>query len=550
VPDPAADRAVPGDAVPEPDASGPDVSGSDVSGSDVSGPDVPRGADGAARRSPTERLDGLPVTRRHVRLLLGSGVGWTFDAMDVGLISFVIAQLAVVWGTEATVLGWVASAGFVGMAVGAALGGLLADRIGRRQVFALTLLVYGVATGASALAGGVAVLMALRFVVGLGLGAELPVASTLVSEFAPPRIRGRAVVLLESFWAVGWILAALIGYLVVPSGDDGWRWALALGALPAVYAVVVRRGLPESVRFLQARGRHDEAERVVADLEASRAVGHGGLTGAQVRDAPGTAPSAGPSSAGTASLGPSSAATSVEPVDVTTPAPRAPATPVPTSATAPSATATSATATPATATPATRPRLADLWVPSLRRRTTALWVVWFAVNFSYYGAFIWLPSLLAADGHTLVRSFEYTLIITLGQLPGYAASAVLVETWGRRRTLAAFLAGSALAAGLFAAASGDVQIVGAGLLLSFFNLGAWGALYAVTPELYPTRVRTTGAGWAAGIGRTASVLAPLAVPSLREAGGAPLLFALFAAVFVVAAVGALALPDRTGKSLT
>lgn len=456
------------------------------------------------------RLDGLPVTRRHVRLLVGSGVGWTFDAMDVGLISFVIAQLAVVWGTEQRVLGWVASAGFVGMAVGAALGGLLADRIGRRQVFALTLLVYGLATGASALAGGVAVLMALRFVVGLGLGAELPVASTLVSEFAPPRIRGRAVVVLESFWAVGWILAALIGYLVVPSGDDGWRWALALGAVPALYSVVVRRGLPESVRFLQSRGRHAEAERVVAELEASPALGHGGRTGAQVRD--------------TRVRDAARVRDDAHPDAV--PTAQAPA-----------------------AARAGRSRAGDLWGPALRRRTTALWVVWFAVNFSYYGAFIWLPSLLAADGHTLVRSFEYTLIITLGQLPGYAAAAVLIETWGRRRTLATSLAGSAVAAGLFAAASGDGQILGAGLLLSFFNLGAWGALYAVTPELYPTRVRSTGAGWAAGIGRTASVLAPVAVPHLRDAGGTGLLFTVFAAVFVVAAAGALALPDRTGESL-
>lgn len=483
--------------MPEPAAPGP-----------ASGP-VPVPSSGpvpAAAATPAQRLDALPVTRRHVRLLVGSGVGWTFDAMDVGLISFVIAQLAVVWGTDASVLGWVASAGFVGMAVGAALGGLLADRIGRRQVFALTLLVYGLATGASALAGGVAVLMVLRFVVGLGLGAELPVASTLVSEFAPPRVRGRAVVVLESFWAVGWILAALVGYLVVPSGDDGWRWALALGALPALYAVVVRRGLPESVRFLTARGRHAEAEAVVASFEASPPVRGRAL---QVPDG----------------------STSGVP-DV-----------------APAASSHVAPAPDAARAPTRRARVAELWAPALRRRTAALWVVWFTVNFSYYGAFIWLPSLLAADGHSLVRSFEYTLIITLGQLPGYAAAAVLVETWGRRRTLAAFLAGSALAAGLFAAASGDVQIIGAGLLLSFFNLGAWGALYAVTPELYPTRVRTTGAGWAAGVGRTASVLAPLAVPPLREVGGTPLLFTVFAGVFVVAALGALALPDRTGAAL-
>src|SRR3954463_4043948 len=143
-----------------------------------------RPVDGPTR---TQRLDALPFTVEHRRLLLGSGAGWALDAMDVGLVSFVLAQLAVQWSATPTQLSWIASAGFVGMAVGAAAGGLLADRVGRRTVFALTLLVYGLATGASAFAWSVGSLLVLRVVVGLGLGAELPVASTLVSEYAPPR---------------------------------------------------------------------------------------------------------------------------------------------------------------------------------------------------------------------------------------------------------------------------------------------------------------------------------------------------------------------------
>ena len=98
------------------------------------------------------------------------------------------------------------------------------------------MLVYGFATGAAALSWSVGALLFFRFVIGLGLGAELPVAATLVSEFAPARIRGRVVVALEAFWAVGWLLAALVGYFVVSASEDGWRWALALGAVPAVYA--------------------------------------------------------------------------------------------------------------------------------------------------------------------------------------------------------------------------------------------------------------------------------------------------------------------------
>jgi putative MFS transporter len=453
----------------------------------------------AAAPSRSQRLDRLPFTTRHRRLLVGSGIGWALDAMDVGLVSFVMAALAQQWGLGQGQLSLLASIGFAGMAVGAALGGLLADRIGRRQVFALTLLVYGLATGASALVGSLAALVALRFVVGLGLGAELPVASTLVSEYAPRRMRGRVVVVLEAFWAVGWMLAALVGYLVVPSSPEGWRWALVVGLVPALYAVVVRRALPESVRFLESRGRTEEAEAAVRAFEQAPAVGRS-------RPEP-------------------------EGSDVEQEARPAP--------------------------PGAGGRH-GIWGRDLRRRTAALWTVWFCINFSYYGAFAWLPTLLLQQGFTLTTSFGYVLLMTLAQLPGYAAAAWLIEVWGRRITLAAFLGGSALSAVLFGAVSlGPVvlpwQVVGSGMALSFFNLGAWGALYAIGPELYPTAVRGTGTGAAAAFGRIASILAPLSVPVLLRAGGEQyglaVVFAVFGGAFLVAATSVFALPERRGRTL-
>ena len=120
----------------------------------------------------SERLDRLPFTGLHRRLVAGSGAGWALDAMDVGLISSVMTALAVQWDLGPTTLSWVASVSFIGMAVGASVGGLMADRVGRRQVFALTLLVYGVATGAAALSWSVGALLVFRFLIGLGLGAE------------------------------------------------------------------------------------------------------------------------------------------------------------------------------------------------------------------------------------------------------------------------------------------------------------------------------------------------------------------------------------------
>ena len=197
-----------------------------------------------------------------------------------------------------------------------------------------------------------------------------------------------------------------------------------------------------------------------------------------------------------------------------------------------------------------------------RRSTIALWLTWFGVNFAYYGAFIWLPTLLHQNGMTLVKSFQFTLFLTIAQLPGYLAAAILVEVWGRRATLATFLGGSALGAILFGLAP---QIAGAvapgseaglyaitlaaGCTLSFFNLGAWGALYAVTPEVYPTSMRASGAGAATAFGRIAAMSAPLLVPLLNGVGGLPVLFAAFGGMFIMAMVASLFLPEHQGDAL-
>lgn len=491
-------------------------------------------ASGAASPSATrsQRLDHLPFTRKHGKLLGVSGVGWALDAMDVGLISFVIAALSVHWGISKGDGSLIASAGFAGMAIGASVGGLLADRIGRRSVFALTLLIYGLATGASALATGLAVLIALRFVVGLGLGAELPIASTLMSEFAPARIRGRIIVWLEAFWALGWILAAVIGTFVAAEGHNGWRWALAIGMVPALYSLVIRLGMPESVRFLEKQGRHEEAERVVRGFEESAGVPAPSIASGSdphLDDVAGAAAAAG-AGAGAGADASSTAAAAAD-ASSTAAGAASPAEPV------------------ATAAGAAGTAKQGIWSAALRRRTAGLWAVWFCINLSYYGAFIWIPTLLVDRGFGLPQSFAFTLIITLAQIPGYAVSAWLIETIGRRWTLTVFLAGSAVAATAFGMADTETMIIAAGCALSFFNLGAWGALYAIGPELYPTAVRGTGTGAAAGFGRIASLLAPFVVPLLVAFGGQLLAFAVFAIAFGLAAAAAFTLPEQRGKAL-
>ena len=300
-----------------------------------------------------ERLDRLPFNKAHRKLLVASGIGWAFDAMDVGLVSFVVAAIAADphFNLTPTEKSWVLSIGFVGMAIGAALGGFVADRVGRKTVFSATLVIFGLANGGMALSWSLAALLIARLIIGLGLGAELPVASTLVSEFSPTKQRGRMTVLLESFWAVGWIVAACIGYFVIPNtGDWGWRWALLIGALPLLYAIVTRVHIPESVRFLESKGREDEAEQAVRYFEQA-----GGI----------------------------------EPV----------------------------------ASPKGKPlpkiNTRELFGKKCIARTAAIWATWFFVNFSYYGAFTWMPSLLADQFGSLYAGHRRRAVA--GILPGRMA---------------------------------------------------------------------------------------------------------------------------------
>ena len=379
---------------------------------------------------------GKTISRRKV---LGiAGLGWMFDAMDVGMLSFIIAALKTEWGLTPAQMGWIGSVNSIGMAVGAFIFGLWADRFGRKTIFIVTLVLFSLASGLSAFTTTLTIFLVLRFFVGMGLGGELPVASTLVSEIVPAHDRGRIVVLLESFWAVGWLVSAIISYFVIPS--FGWQVALLLSALPALYAIYLRLKLPDSPAFTATKV---ERRTVFQNIR-------------------------------------------------------------------------------------------DVWSKQYARSTFVLWVVWFTVVFSYYGMFLWLPSVMVMKGFSMIQSFEYVLIMTLAQLPGYFTAAWLIERLGRKFVLVTYLLGTAASALVFGNAETTVMLITSGILLSFFNLGAWGALYAYTPEQYPMVIRGTGAGMAAAVGRIGGILGPLLVGSLVAADySIGLIFTIFCGSIII-----------------
>lgn len=429
-----------------------------------------------------ERLENLPVGSFHYKLLVVTGLGWLFDSMDTGLISFVLPILAKDWGLTPEQVGWIGSVGLIGMALGAVLAGTIADKFGRKKVFAATVILYSVATGLCAVAWNYESLLLFRFFVGFGLGGELPVAATLMSEYAPSALRGRFIVLLESFWGVGWLVAALISYLLIPR--FGWHVAFIIGAMPALYVFLIRLHMPESIRYLISKGKVDEARKIILSLEEK--------------------------------LGVKSKSFDEEFVDE--------------------------------ATPIFKLNVLTLWSKAFRVRTLMLWIAWFGIVFSYYGIFMWLPSIVFTQGFEVVKTFEYVLIMTIAQLPGYFTAAFLVDIIGRRLTLSIFLMMSGVCSYFFGSATASYEILGWGAAMSFFNLGAWGVIYTYTPELYPTAIRALGSGWAAGFGRIGGMLAPMLVGVLLTSG-APinLIFVMFASVFVVVSIVVLALGIESKK---
>ncbi|MCD6479828.1 MFS transporter [Candidatus Bathyarchaeota archaeon] len=413
-----------------------------------------------------EILEEAPLGGYHYRLLAVAYLGWMFDAMNSGLISFVLKPLSAELGLTPGVVGLLLSSWLMGMLIGAFLMGTLADRIGRKPVIVASLLLYSIPAGLCGLADRWELIAALRFLAGIGASSYMAVTSTLVSECFPRRIRGRAVAFLESAWAFGWLLAAYLGLILAPT--RGWRPVILAGFTPLIAAMLFQLLVPESPRFLEKAGRIDEAVSILIKGSLMSSERRGDVE-----------------------------AEEVEEVGFT---------------------------------------VASLWAKPYRRRTLMLWIHWFCIVLAYWGIFLWAPYILVTErGLTLVKSLRYSLLITAMQIPGYWSGALLIERVGRKRLLTLYMALAGLGSLMFSMAHTPLEVLIWGSIISFFNLGAWGITYAYTPELYPTGMRATGAGWANSIGRIGGILGPYIAGVLIGWMGSTPLFILFALIHLVSA---------------
>jgi MFS transporter, putative metabolite:H+ symporter len=404
------------------------------------------------------------------------GLVWASDGIKVLLIAFVLPAISQEWSLSNAQKGLLGTAIFLGMLAGAWIWGRLSDLIGRKQVFIITILIDTVFGLASAFAPSFAWLVALRVLTGFGVGGTLPVDYSIFAEFLPTQKRGRYLVLLESFWALGSVLAAGLAWLLVPS--LGWRWLVAASAVPGILVFFIWRYVPESPRYLLVKGKNNEALQILRQVAREN--------GNQLL------------------------------------------------------------ATKLTQLKNMKTRVTDLMKPGLRSTTILLWVIWFGISLGYYGVFTWMPNFFKSQGMAMLPVYQNSFILALAQIPGYLSAAYLVERWGRRKTLGFYLIAGGAFTYLFAVSGTLNSLIGMGILMSFFSLGAWGALYAYTPEAYPTNLRGTGMGTASGWTRISGAIAPT-LGGLLMTSSIVLPLTVFALAYIVAGAAAFMLTRETSQ---
>jgi putative MFS transporter len=434
------------------------------------------------------RLNRLPVIGAHRRAVVVIGLGLFFDLYEVfltGALSPVFVNDFAVTRAELPLL---LSSAFLGMFLGATALTTLADRIGRREAFLLSLGIYSVASLAGACSPNLWFLVAARIVAGFGIGAELPVADSYLADLLPARHRGRYIVWAYTigfcgFPAAGFLAHSLIGTNVM--GIPGWRWIFVFGSLGAVVIWLLRRQLPESPRWLESVGRLDEAAQIVARME-SEAAARGPIPPPRH--------------------------------DIDAPSPIS-----------------------------LREILSH---SSLRRRAAMLFIFHPLQSVGYYSFGILSVLILTERGYSIATSLIYAAITYVGYPLGALMTVPLIERIDRKWLIVA-AGGSMAALGLlYANFASPTAIIALGFTYTTVSNIFGTSLHVYDGELFPTELRARGAGIPYSLSRLTLGVTPLVLVPALYMYGPVRVFSIIGAVLLLA-VAAIAVlgPPTTGLAL-
>ena len=441
------------------------------------------------------RMESVPFSRWHMRSRIIMGSATFFDAFDALSMAFVLPVLIGPWKITPTEIGFLISASYIGQLVGALIFSRLAESYGRPRVAAAATAIMSVMAIGCALAGNFWALFACRLVQGIGVGGEMPVAATYISELSLPAQRGRFFMLYEMIFPVGLMATGQVGAWVVP--HLGWQAMFLIGGIPGLVITLLLLRLPESPRWLIARGRLTEAEAIIRDVEAST----------DRRISPTTTPAA-------ADAG------------------RAEARPVPGGP--------------------QRTRWSEVLSPLFRSRTLVVWTLWFCAYFIANGMNNWMPTLYrTVYGLELQQSLRAAAMTNVAQVALLLVCAFCIDRIGRKQwILATFLGGGVLLAALGLGGAKEVMWVIVLATLAYGLIGSSNAvLYLYTPEIYPTRMRAIGTGLATSWLRIASAIGPAVIGFMVSKEGIASVFLLFAGVAMIGALASWFMIETRGRRL-
>jgi len=442
------------------------------------------------------RLERVPFSRWHRRPRILMGSATFFDAFDALSLAFVLPVLVQRWSITPSQVGWLIAVGYIGQFAGALIFGAVAERIGRVRSAAGATALMSVMSIACAFTGGFPSLIVLRLLQGIGVGGEMPVAAVYINELSKAQGRGRFFLLYELIFPIGLMMTGQIGALVVPA--FGWQIMFLVGGIPGLMISLLLLRLPESPRWLIAKGRLEEADRIVADIESA--------------------------------LGEAAAEKRSRPPRVAAPA-------------------VTRDTSMAAAAPA---RWQELTSRIYRRRTVVIWILWAAAYFITNGLNNWMPTLYNRVYQLpLNQALRAASLTNVAQVALLLVCAFVIDRSGRRAwTIAAFGAGALLLLPLGLYAAHSVVAVIALVTIAYGVVGSVNAvLYLYTPEIYPTRMRAIGTGAATCWLRLASAAGPLLVGYLVAESGTASVFLMFASAGVLGAVAGTAMLETQNRRL-
>ena len=391
------------------------------------------------------RMERLPVSWWHIKARIIVGIGTFFDAVDLLAIASVLPAVVGLWHMNPQQIASVLSAAFWGQLIGALLAGWAAELWGRLRVTTVAIGVYSLMSLACAFAWDPTSLIVFRFIQGIGLGAEVPIANTYVNEIARAEVRGRFYLLFQMVFGIGIVTASVLGYFLVPT--LGWQTMFYIGALPALLAFVMRLMLPESPRWLVQKGRYAEADRVIAAIEQ------------EITRSGKVLPPPNPAAV-------------------------------------------------ATATPQRR-RWLEMFEGIYLKRTLSDWAFWFCCFSTSYGLATWLPTLYRTVFHlSVVDSLKYGVITSSAGIIAALCCAFFIDYVGRRAWFTgAFIFGGLILLLLWPVGTDTVEkvliFVTAG---NFFISSLALAINLYTSEIYPTRIRAFAGAIGGAWQRVAAIL--------------------------------------------